>query len=58
MWLGEQRAPEFAKTCENKRAVSAPQREWLQNDLKDFVMDVIHAQSFKEMGVFYRPCRS
>lgn len=48
----DKRAPEFAKTCENKRGVSAPQREWLRGPMQDFVRDTIRSKSFVEAGVF------
>ncbi len=51
----EKRAPEFAKTCEQKRAVSAPQREWLRDELKDLAWDLLKSKSFIESGVFDVP---
>lgn len=51
----DKRAPEFAKSCENKRGVSAPQREWLRGEMKDFVYDTIREKSFCELGAFNIP---
>ncbi len=48
----DSRAPDFAKTCEKKRGVSAPQREWLRYHMVDFVQDTLRSKSFAELGVF------
>lgn len=48
----DKRVPEFARTCEAKRAVSSPQREWLRNDLKELTWDLLHSRSFVESGAF------
>ena len=51
----DKRAPEFARTCVHKRAVSAPQREWLQNELNELVWDLLESKDFTECGAFDVP---
>ena len=51
----DKRVPEFAKTCAQKRAVSAPQREWLQNELNELVWDLLESKDFTECGAFDVP---
>ena len=35
-----------------KRPLHTPQREWLANELSEFVGDLIHSRSFRELGWF------
>jgi asparagine synthase (glutamine-hydrolysing) len=35
-----------------KRSIVDPQKHWLQNELKDWVMDVFTSKSFRERGIF------
>jgi len=35
-----------------KRSVQTPQSEWLNNDLRHWVLNIIHSKSFKERGIF------
>ena len=40
-------------TCwEEKRTVVAPQREWLRNGLKDYVLDILNSENFRNCGLF------
>ncbi|MAE50969.1 MAG: asparagine synthase (glutamine-hydrolyzing) [Micavibrio sp.] len=48
----DKRAPDFAKTCEQKRAVSAPQREWLRKEMKDMAWDLLGSKEFTQSGAF------
>jgi asparagine synthase (glutamine-hydrolysing) len=35
-----------------KRSIVDPQRKWLKEELRDWVGDVLHSQSFSELGIF------
>tara|TARA_B100000989_G_scaffold299039_1_gene292362 strand:- start:12055 stop:13854 length:1800 start_codon:yes stop_codon:yes gene_type:complete len=35
-----------------KRSIVDPQKTWLQNDLKEWLMDIFLSKSFKERGIF------
>ncbi len=38
-----------------KNSIVTPQTPWLQNDLSEWVLDLIHSKSFKERGLFDHP---